>query len=848
MAVTDLRDVVVNEAIARAAAPAEPACDHCGLPVPRGRLGVAAAGEFCCSGCEGAWALLHSCGLEQYYRLPERRGVPVEAEARAFEEFDHPSFHALYVRGRRGGLLETDLFLEGVHCASCLWLIERVPRLVPGMAGAELDVPHSRVRVRWDPAATTLSAIARALAGLGYRPHPFRGQRAEVERRAEDRAMIARIGVAGAIAGNVMTLALALYAGWLGDMDAATEGYFRWLSMLLTAPTLVFPGRLFFRGAWSALRARTLHMDVPIAIALGAGFARGAVNTVTGSGPIYFDGVAALVFLLLVGRFLQQRAQRAASDSADLLHALAPATARVVDDSGAREVPVEGLLPGMVVEVRAGESLPADGTVLAGDSALDLSLLSGETRPVRALAGTPVFAGTLNRTATLRVRVERAGEATRLARLLRDVEASAARRAPVVRTADRLSWAFVAVVLALALLTWALWVGRDPSAAIDRAIALLIVTCPCALALATPLAVTVAIGRAARRGILIKGGDALEALARGGRMVLDKTGTLTSGRPALIAWNGPDQVRAWVLALEREATHPVARGFREAWPEVAPAEAEDVRHEIGGGIEGRIAGRRVAVGSAAFVRARASVTRADDMGVAAAGDRGPLGGAADARTPVWVAVDGALVGRAVFGDAIRPEAPAVLEALRRRGWRLELLSGDEPAVVAEVGAALGFAPREIRGGATPEDKLRHIEAAAAAGPVVMVGDGVNDAAAMARATAGIGLHGGAEACLAAADVYLAGGGLAGLAELDAGARRTLEVIRRNILFSLAYNVVGAALAIAGIINPLLAAILMPASSLTVVIASWRGLTFDAPKPAAAANAPAPRLAAAEATS
>jgi Cu2+-exporting ATPase len=458
---------------------------------------------------------------------------------------------------------------------------------------------------------------------------------------------------------------------------------------------------------------------------------------------------------------------------------------------------------------------------------------------VHAHAGTSVFAGTLNRSATLRVRVDRAGETTRLAKLLREVESSAARRAPVVRSADRLSWAFVAVVLALAALTWALWAGREPAAAIDRAIALLIVTCPCALALATPLAITVAIGRAARGGILIKGGDALEALGRGGRMVLDKTGTLTTGRPTLLGWSGPDECRAWVLALERDAAHPVAQAFRTAWPGLAVPEAREVRHTIGGGIEGVVGGRAVVVGSPAFVAERCSDEAVAEWRTREARDDD------NALTPVWVAIDGRPVAQARFGDAIRPEAFEVLAELRRRGWRLELLSGDDPAVASRVGAALGFAASEIRGGASPEDKLRAIEKAAAEEPVVMVGDGVNDAAAMARATVGIGVHGGAEACLAVADIYLAGGDLRALATLEASARRTLAVIRRNIAFSLAYNVVGAALAIAGVIDPLIAAILMPASSLTVVLASWHGRTFDTPRAVRAVNVPNPAPRAAE---
>uniref|UniRef100_A0A832I250 Heavy metal translocating P-type ATPase n=1 Tax=Eiseniibacteriota bacterium TaxID=2212470 RepID=A0A832I250_UNCEI len=808
-------DTAAAPARGAAAARALVACAHCGLDVPPGLLEPGAERPFCCAGCRAAYAVIHDSGLDRYYDLEQRRGAAVTPSGKSFEEFDHPTFHELYVRRRPDGLAETELYLEGIHCASCVWLVERAPFTLAGFAGAELDAPRARVRVTWRPETLALSRVARLLDTLGYRPHPFRGVRADALRRAEDRTMVAHIGVAGALAGNVMLVALALYSGWFSGMEPGFERYFRWLSLTLTAPALLFPGRVFFRGALAALRARSLHMDVPIALALAAGFVRGAVNTVSNRGPIYFDGVAMLVFLLLVGRFLQQRAQRAAADSAELLHALRPATARLAEGDAVREVPAEALLPGMVLEVRPGDTLAADGTVLEGASDLDLSLLTGESRPVAAAPGDRVWAGTVNRTAPLRVRVDEAGEATRVGRLLAEVEAGARRRAPVVRTADRLAGAFVAVVLVLAGATWALWAGRDPSMALDHAIALLIVTCPCALALATPLAVTVAIGRAASAGMLIRGGDALEALARPGLMLLDKTGTLTEGRAALAAWEGDEDVKPLVLALERHAVHPVAEGFRAAWPDLVAPEATDVAHVAGGGVEGVVAGRRVAVGAPAFVRARL-----------APGCAPPPAAAGGALTPVWVAVDGALVARAGFGDAIRPGARAALDGLRARGWRLRILSGDDPAVVRATGAALGFAPEACEGGATPEDKLRAVEAHAARGTVVMVGDGVNDAAAIARATVGIGVHGGAEASLAAADVFLARPGVAELDALVRGAARTLGVIRRNIVFSLAYNVVGAALAMAGVINPLIAAVLMPVSSLTVVIASWRGRTFE----------------------
>lgn len=807
------------------------ACSHCGLPVPEGFVEAGAPTQFCCAGCRTAYGILHEHGLDRYYGFADRRTSPVRASGRSYEEFDHEAFRSLYVTITPEGLSRVELFLEGVHCASCVWLVERVPLLLPGVARAELNIGRSLAAIEWDANAVALSQVARALESLGYPPHPYLGVRRDEVRRKEDRAAIIRIGVAGAIAINVMLAALAMYSGWLADgIEAPYERFFRWVSLGLTVPAILFPGRLFFAGAWAALRTRALHLDLPIAIALGAGFVRGAINTVSDTGPIYFDGVTVLIFLLLVGRYLQQRGQRAATDASELLYSLTPQGARVVDSEGTvRELPAAALLPGMLLEVRAGDTIAADGIVTEGRSAIDLSLLTGESRPVTADPGATVYAGTLNVSSAIRVRVERAGEESRVARLLRQVEESTRRRAPVVTLANRLAGWFVAAVLVLAVVTYIAGARIDPSAALDNAIALLVVTCPCALAMATPLAVTVASGRAARRGIFIKGGDAIEALSHPGILILDKTGTVTEARVSLVHWEGPAWVEPLVLALEQESTHPLADGFRRAFSTgaaasgsstvVTPAETlevEESTHVAGGGIMGRVAGRHVVIGSPPFVSRHANAPT--DPATIVLPD--------ETLTPVWIAVDGEVVARAGLGDPVRPDAAASIQALRNAGWSVRLLSGDAAPVVRSVGRSLGIAAADCDGGATPEEKLRVVEDLVRARQrVVMVGDGVNDAAAIAAATVGIGVHGGAEASLATADVFLTTPGLQPLVELADGAGNTMRLIHRNIAFSLAYNAVGVALAVTGTINPLVAAVMMPLSSLTVVLASWYGHTF-----------------------
>jgi Cu2+-exporting ATPase len=555
-------------------------------------------------------------------------------------------------------------------------------------------------------------------------------------------------------------------------------------------------------------------------VGLAAGGVWSALNTVRGTGAVYYDSLTLLVFLLLVGRWIQQRRQRSSHDAVELLFSMTPGTARVVEDDTVREVPTEALVEDQVVEIRAGDAVPADGVVVDGTSAVDLSLLTGESRPVQVGPEARLHAGTTNLSARLRARVTATGERTRLGRLMTMIEQAAARRAPVVRLADRIAGVFVGVVLVLAAGTALVWWRLDPASAVPNAMSLLIVTCPCALGLATPLAITAGIGRAARAGIMIKGGDVVERLNRPGLLLLDKTGTLTEGRTAIVEWRGPRDLQPVAAAIEAASAHPVARAFTDAFGDRQPGLcALDVVETPGRGIEGTVGKRRVAIGARSWLESRG-------VEITPWGDAAEADIAAGARTPVLVAVDGRVEAAAGLGDPVEADAPAAIDALRRRGWRVGVLSGDHPDVVRAVAAEVGIDPGQCRGGVSPEAKRELVERAMETGPVVMVGDGVNDAAALAAASVGVAVRGSAEASLAAADVYLSGTGLGPLAGLFRGAGRTVAVIRRNLIVSLVYNVVGASLAMAGVINPLVAAVLMPLSSLTVITLSAASRTFE----------------------
>jgi P-type Cu2+ transporter len=910
--------ILANAALLNAQAGSDPRahvlCTHCSELVPAGLVEQSSPHQFCCTGCKIAYEIIHANGLDHYYALRDSTNSPATPLTPApasnnFTEFDDPAFAALYCRQGCAGLATVDLMLEGVHCAACVWLIERLPRLAKGVVEARLDFRRRLVRITWDPALTQLSAVASALNSIGYRPHPARGVSARALRTRDDRTHLIRLAVAGACAGNAMLLAMALYAGMFGGIEHEYRLLFEWTSVLIGLISLAWPGRVFFVSSLAAIRTRTLNLDLPITLGIAAGALWSIIAAIRGSGEVYFDSISVLVFLLLVGRFIQHRQQRWSADAVEMLFALTPTSARVLRSDGcggtgvppvrngpaptlshdapsttnseaftkqtverAVILPIESIAVGDLVEVLAGETIPVDGTITRGSSNVDQSLLTGESRPVPVTIGDHAAAGSLNVSARLVVTCEATGESTRIGKLLNLVQEGAARRAPIVRLADRWSGRFIIGMLSAAAITFFYWLRIDPAAAINNAAALLIVTCPCALGLATPLVLTVALGRSAARGVMIKGGDTVERLSNPGIVYLDKTGTVTQGRTSLVDFRGSAETLRLAASLEAHSAHPIARAFVEAHQRLDPTSslfiADEVRETTGGGIEGLIAARRVRVGSLTWIlnqresniasqtqggtgvspvrdsksveqnpqaaainsqktRSLSTAPRAMD----AEARRHAAAFAAAALSPVCIEIDNEILGVAAAGDPIRDDAATSIARLRKRGWQVRLLSGDDPTVVTNVAQQIGLSTNEAAGGITPEGKLAEISRAkqlhaAANTPIVMVGDGVNDAAALAAADVGIAVHGGAEASLAAADVYINHPGLAAIVDLVDGSARTLRVIRLTLGVSIFYNAVAAALAIAGLINPLIAAILMPLSSLTVLFIAFKSRTFN----------------------
>jgi Cu2+-exporting ATPase len=802
-------------------------CAHCGLPVPAHLVKPGDELSFCCRGCEQVYALLHERGLQGFYEVraqEQAAGQPAMVLGRRFTDFDDPSFEGRYVRTTGRKTREIDLYLEGVHCAACAWLLERLPQSLPGLVSLRLDLARARAHVEWSPELIALSAVARAIDAIGYTPHPWRQDELAALRQAEDRRVLLRVGVAAAAAMNIMFLHVALYAGEFSGMDAGPESFLRWASLLVAIPVATYSAWPFVRTAWEGLRRRVPHIDLPIAVAIEAAFLFSAFNTIRGAGPVWFDSIATLTALLLGGRWLQGRAQRQALRTAERLQGSGVVDfARRRDPSGATvEVPAESLMPGEVVEVRSGETLPVDGIVLEGCSRVEQAALTGEAKARSVEAGDRVWAHTTNVGASLVVRAVEVGSGTRMGALLSLLEEARRRQAPIVTLTDRIGRIFVTVILTVAALSTVWWAVVSPEQVMERVIALLVVACPCALGLATPIAMTAALTRAAELGIYIKGADVVQTLTRVREVVFDKTGTLTEGTVSLTRWVGDDGVRAAAAAVAAQSAHPVSRALAEATP-AAPGPVTEMREEPGHGVAARVAGAAVALGNRAWMDKL-------ELQLSAGLEQQATTFASEGLTPVYVASEGHVRAVAAFGDELRPEAARVIRHLRAAGWTIRILSGDHSVAVSAAAEALGLPADAAMGGRTPEQKLALVQELAQAArergeALMMVGDGLNDAAALAAADVGVCVAGGSGPSIQAAHVVLARSGLEALTVLAEGSPRVLSIVRRNLVFSLLYNVTGVGLALAGVVGPLLAAVLMPISSLTVIGASVLGRSF-----------------------
>lgn len=799
-------------------------CYHCGLPIPADadyEVEIDGAERaMCCAGCQAVAQAIVGNGLTEYYRhrdaMPESQREALPAELEELGLFDHPDFQKNFVRPvADGNEREASLILEGVTCAACVWLNESHLSRQPGVTAVDINYATRRARVRWDESVTHLSTILGAIAAIGYRAYPYDTDRSEKIARTERKNALWRLFVAGFGMMQAMMYAIPMYLATDGTMTWDIELLMRWASLILTLPVVLYSSGPFFRNAWRDLKLGRAGMDVPVALGVGSAFGASVWATLSGGGEVYFDSVAMFVFLLLLGRYFEMMARQKAVRSVEEITKLLPASAQRLPrwpDMEAERVAVSVLAAGDVLLVKPGETIPADGIVLDGRSAADESLLTGESRPVPKQVGDPVTGGSVNSNSPLVMRVERVGGETRLAAIQRLMERAATEKPKVVQMADRVAARFVTVLLLVAAMTWGAWMLHDSAKALWIFVSVLVVSCPCALSLATPAALTVATGAMSRRGLLATRGHAIETLARANHFVFDKTGTLTRGRlrlERLVPMSGLDgqTALAWAVALEQGSEHAIGVGLRAALSAAAvlPGVSE-VRATTGQGVEGRVEGRLCRIGRVDFVAALHG--QAAPLDAVATGTVVALGDEAG-----WLAFF-------VLEDELREEAVALIDLLRRDGVALTILSGDSPGAVAAVAEKLGI--KDARGQLSPQEKHDFIRQLQEKGAIVaMVGDGVNDAPVLAQAQVSVAMGGGTDLARTQGDFVLLSEDLSHLGRGLGLARRTLVVIRQNLWWSFGYNFLAIPLAMLGFVTPWMAGIGMSASSLLVVLNALR---------------------------
>lgn len=744
--------------------------------------------RFCCSGCATAAALVEGAGLgEQYFAARLQPAPRPEGRARGWA--------AVPVAVGKDGRASITLAVDGLRCASCTWLVEHVLERTEGVVGCRVSYASGRATVAWVPALTDLDRIAARIAALGYAPRLTQDPR-------NDRDLLLRLGVAAFLALNVMGLHAAVYAGWFQGMDVRFEALFAWMSLVLATPAALWCAAPFHRAAWAGLTAPgplrladRLHLDLPISLGVLVAWVHGVLATVAPGWrtDTWLDSMTMLVALLLAGRALEGRGRRQAAEAAAALAGLAPVLARRMDpEGGVHEVAPERLQRGDRLVVAAGEEVAADGVVLEGSAEVRMDLLTGESRPVHRGPADAVVAGAVLLDGNLVVEVGAVGEETLVQRLAAGLGASLD-RAEVPGLADRLAPAFTAATLLVAASGGVAWSASAGLAeGLRVTLAVLVVACPCALALAGPTALAAALGACARRGLLLRSGEALLRLGEVDVAALDKTGTLTHGR---LAVTGSDEALGLAAALERHSAHPVARAIvREATDRGLPlARATLVRELPGQGIVGQVGGDRVWVERAGAGRVTVDRVR---------------GGVRET------------VGLLELADTVRPDARGAVAAFVAQGVRVTLLTGDHADVAAAVGRAAGL--DHALAGLSPEDKVAEVQRLQASGRrVLFCGDGWNDAPALAAAHVGVAMQGGAAASVLVADGVVQSSRLGPLVVGRQAAVLARATVRSSLALSLVYNVVTVGLALAGLVNPLVAAVLMPVSSAAVVARSRR---------------------------
>lgn len=781
-------------------------CFHCGLPADvaiRAQLN----GEtriFCCGGCQAVAEVIVGGGLGDFYG--HREGHNTKPQARAdFAAFDMASVQEDFVHQYDEQHKQADLYLSGISCAACVWLIEKHLQRLAGVQAVRVNAGTYRASVVFNPSIILLSNIMRALANIGFEPQPLVGQAEQEHWLKEQREYLLRLGVAGIGMMQVGMVAVALHAGDIQGMESHWVPVLRWVTMLLTLPVLLYSAQPFFAAAIRALRVRRFVMDISVSIALLLAFSASTYATFTDSGEVYFDSVCMFTFFLLLGRYLEKRARYQNFKASAQFSALLPLTVERWQDGGTVQVPLKHISPGEQLQVRPGEVFPCDGLVTDGCSEADEALLTGESTPVAKAPGDRVLAGTHNGSTALRIMVTATGLDTEFATIEKLVQQAEFSRPRQVALADQIAAKFGSSVLALAAVTGAVWYTIDPAKALWVSLSVLVVTCPCALSLATPTVLTAAINRLRAYGVLVTNGEVLETLNRLDSVVMDKTGTLTNGALHVEEVRCLDEaisqqdVLAIAAALEAGSSHPIAKAF-ESYLDHRTASRRAA--QIGAGVSAYVEGRCYRLGSPGYAYPLQSyVYPSSGLWLLLADDRQAL---------AWLRLR----------EQVRPTARACIDGFKSLGIRTALLSGDRGENVQQVAQAL--AVDDWRGEMLPGDKLEYVRSLQTQGrTVLMVGDGINDLPVLSGADVSCAMGSATQLAQTKADCVLLGEDLTQLPRALKLARAVKRTIVQNLAWAFAYNIIALPLAVAGLVPPWLAALGMSASSLVVVLNALR---------------------------
>jgi P-type Cu2+ transporter len=795
----------------------ETSCFHCGGEVPPGtrieEVGDAGILEFCCRGCHGAYLLISGAGLDDFYRRRSWAETGVAADAYQLDFQD--SYLSRFVHPLNDSKV-IDIIIDGIRCASCVWLNERMMKRLAGVREVRINYATGRARVVFDEEMLGPAAIFSRIAELGYLPRPYTESAARESARREHKDLLVRFGTAFFLTMQLMAYSFALYAGYFEGIEAGSKGYLQLFSLLVTTPVVFYCGWPFLAGARRGLGNRFPNMELLIAVGALSSYGYSIYGMATG-GEVYFETAAMIVTLILGGRLLENAAKRRAAGGVERLLRICSGEAHRFRGDELETVEASELRDGDLILVSPGERFPVDGTVMAGSSDVDESPATGEAMPVGKAPGEQVIAGSSNLTGALRVRCDRAAAESFLARVARLVEEAQCRRAPIQGVADRAAAFFVPTVLCLAIVTfWLGYVGGGSfGSSLMTALSVVVIACPCALGLATPTAILAGTGAAASRGVIFKGGDILEHLSRVSAAVFDKTGTLTWGRPEIVRIGlaqGEDrgEVLALAAAIESGSSHPIARAIvaHAAANGIAFQLAEGIRTVAGGGVCGVVSGEQVALGSRRFL---------NELGVTGlpGAVAAPSGG-----TIVFLARAGSCRAVLVLKDRLREDAPDLVSYFKGAGVRTFLLSGDRREAAEEAAELVGI--ETGMGALSPSEKVSYVDGLRADGAtVLMVGDGINDAPALAAADVGCAVAGGTDIAVDTSDLVLVKPDLERLATAHFIARRTMTVVRQNLFWAFLYNAVGIPLAMTGRLTPVYAAGAMALSSVCVVGNSLR---------------------------